>query len=82
VAIDDLMTLMQRFVSGDAISVADANRLEGLLVELSAERPELEGLADDLAQYRLEGGDHLYDFAWMKPRVAYHLAILRAGLRS
>jgi len=81
-AIDDLITLMERFISGDAISVADANRLEGLLLELAPEFPELEDLTDDLAQYRPEGGDYLHDFEWMKARVAYQLATLRAGLPS
>ena len=77
-AISELITLMERFVSGDAISVAAANRLEGLLLELVPEHPEFEELADELAQYRPEGGDYLHDFEWMKPRVAHHLAALRA----
>jgi hypothetical protein len=77
-AIDELITLMERFVSGEAISVAAANRLEGLLLESMSEHPELEDLAGELAQYRPEGGDYLHDFDWMKPRVAHHLGALRA----
>ncbi len=77
-AIAELITLMERFVSGDDISVAAANRLEGLLLESIPEHPELEELADELAEYRPEGGDYLYDFEWMKLRVAHHLAALRA----
>jgi len=81
-AIDDLMTLMERFVSGEAIALADANRLESLLLEWTSEVPELEDLADDLANYRPGGGDYLYDFDQMKPRVAHFLASLRARLPS
>jgi hypothetical protein len=81
-ATDDLITLMERFVSGDAISLADAKRLEGRLLEAVSEVPELEDLADDLAQYQPGGGDYLYDFERMKPRVAHHLAALRARLPS
>jgi len=80
--IDDLISLMERFISGEAISVRDANRLEGLLLELAPTFPELEDLADDLAQYRPGGGDYLHDFEYMKPRVAYHLDTLRARLPS
>ena len=50
--LDDLITLMERFVSGDAISLADARELEGLLLECTPEHPEFEDLADDLAQYQ------------------------------
>ena len=77
-AIDELIKLMERFVSGEAISLADAKKLEGLLLEAAPSLPELEDLADDLAQYQPGGGDHLYDFDQMKPRVAHHLAALRA----
>lgn len=79
---DALITLMEQFVSGEAISVRDANRLEGLILEVVPEFPELEHLADDLAQYRPEGGDYLYDLAFMKSRVAFHLAALRARLQE
>lgn len=81
-AIDDLITRMERFVSGEAISVADANKLECLIDDLVPTFPELEDLGDELAQYRPEGGDYLFDFKRMKPRVAYHLATLRARVPS
>jgi hypothetical protein len=77
-ATEELITLMEQFVSGEAISLADAKRLEGLLLESAPALPELEDLADDLAAYQPGGGDHLYDFEQMKPRVAHHLAALRA----
>lgn len=77
--IDDLITLMERFVSGEAISLADAGKLESALLEWVEVHPELEELADDLAQYQPGGGEHLYDYASMKPRVAYYLRALRHG---
>jgi hypothetical protein len=79
-ALDDLITWMERFVSGEAVSPADANRLEELLLESASELPGREDLADDLAQYGR--GDYLHDFEYMKPRVAHHLAVLRARLLS
>jgi hypothetical protein len=79
-ATEDLIKLMERFVSGDAISLADAQRLEGRLLESVSEVPALEDLADELAQYQPGGGEHLYDFELMKTRVAHHLAALRARL--
>jgi hypothetical protein len=71
---------MESFVSGDAVSLEDARVLEGALLHWIAEYPELEELADDLAQYQPGGGDFLFDYARMKPRVAYHLGVLRARL--
>lgn len=79
-ATDELITLMERFVSGEAISLADAQRLEGVILESAPAFPELEDLADDLAQYQPGGGDYLYDFEQMKPRVARQLAALRAAV--
>jgi hypothetical protein len=79
--IDDLITLMERFVSGDAISVDEARKLEGALLEWVDTYPELEDLADDLAQYQAGGGDFLYDYARMKPRVAHHLQAIRGRRR-
>ena len=73
-----LIELMDAFVRGDAISLRDANRLEGALLEFVPDRPELEELADELAQYRPEGGDYLFDYDYMRPRVAYHLRALRS----
>jgi len=78
--IDDLIALMEGFVSGDAISLADAEKLEGLLREWAPEHPELEDLADDLAQYRPTSFPFLHDYSYMKPRVAHRLAVLRARL--
>ena len=75
--VEHLIALMESFVSGEAISVNDANKLEGALLECSPERPELEDLADDLAQYRPGGGDFLYNYVQMKPKVAYFLRVLR-----
>jgi hypothetical protein len=80
--IDDLATLMERFASGEAISLQDARKLEGGLLEWAPEYPDLEDLADELAQYSPGGGDLLFDEVRMKPRVAHHLAMLRAQLRK
>jgi hypothetical protein len=79
--IDELITLMEKFVSGEAISVDDAGKLEGALLEWVEAHPELEDLADELAQYQPGGGGFLHDYSRMKPRVAYHLRVLRQGLR-
>jgi len=78
--IDDLLTLMQRFVSGEAMALEDARTLEGALLQRVPDYPELEELADDFAWYRPEGGNFLLDHARMKLRVAYHLDALRARL--
>jgi hypothetical protein len=75
---DGLITMMERFVSGEANSLEDARKLEAMLLEAAEAFPELEDLADELAQYRPGGGDFLYDFQQMKPRVAHQLALLRA----
>ncbi|HKO54042.1 MAG TPA: DUF5071 domain-containing protein [Polyangiaceae bacterium] len=78
--IDDLLTLMQRFVSGEAMALDDAKALEGELLQRVPDYPELEELADDFAWYRPEGGEFLFDHARMKLRVAHHLDALRARL--
>jgi len=75
--IDDLITLMERFVLGEAISVEDAGKLESALLEWIEVHPELEDLADDLAQYQPGGGDFLFDYARMKTRVLHYLRALR-----
>jgi len=77
-SLDDLIALMERFVSGDAASLADANRLESGLLEHAVTDPSLEDLADDFAQYSPVGGELLFDFARMKPRVAHYLDALKA----
>jgi hypothetical protein len=75
--VEGLITLMEDFVAGTAISLADAHRLEGVLLECVAEHPDLGDLADDLAQYHPGGGDFLFDYARMKPKVASSLQALR-----
>jgi hypothetical protein len=50
--IEQLIALMERFVSGEATSLEDAGKLEGALLECIQDNPGLEDLADDLAQYR------------------------------
>jgi len=77
-SLDELIALMERFVSGEAICSADAALLESALLEHSGSNPSLEELADDFAQYSPAGGEYLLDFAGMKPRVAHYLEILRA----
>ena len=78
--LDELILLMERFVSGEAMSSADAALLEGALLENSALDPSLEALADDFAQYSPRGGEFLFDFARMKQRVEHHLSALRASV--
>jgi len=81
-AIDDLLTLMERFISSEAMSLEDANILGEALLQQVPDYPELEVLADDFAQYRAEGGDVLFDHARMKIRAAHHLDALRVRLRG
>jgi hypothetical protein len=77
-SLDDLIALMERFVSGDAISLGDAGRLESALLEQAESEPGLEDLADDFAQYAPGRGELLLDFSQMRPRVAHHLHTLKA----
>jgi hypothetical protein len=76
--VSELVQRMQRFLRGEAISVGDANAMESLALALLEQCPELEELADDLAQYRPEGGEFLFDYDQIRPKVAYYLEMLQS----
>lgn len=67
--IDALAARMERFASGQDCSLAAANVIEGEIAIIFPEDDELQELAEDLAQYQPEGGDHLYSEADLRPRM-------------
>jgi hypothetical protein len=81
-ALDELFKLMDKFVRGEEISVQAANSLESAILDCLPEHPDLEDLADELAQYSPTGGDFLFDYAQMRPRVAHCLEVLRARVEK
>ncbi len=81
-AIDELLMRLRRFASGEAHLLTDANAIEAACYELSEEHPVLEDLALEFAAYRPEGGEYLYDFAQMKPRVEGCIRVLEQARRA
>jgi hypothetical protein len=77
--LDSIITKLEGFVQGRNTSVRDANEIEGDLAELFTGRDEefIDDFIYDLAFYRPEGGQGLYDYARFKPRAEAALKRLR-----
>jgi hypothetical protein len=70
---------LETFVQGRNTSVRYANEIEGDLAELFSDRDDdaIEDFIYDLAFYRPEGGDGLYDYKQFRPLAEAALKGLR-----
>jgi hypothetical protein len=66
----ELALLLDRFVTGEDVSLAAANRLEVLLSDAFPDDDLVQDRVDDLAQYRPGGGDFLFDEKEMRSRLS------------
>jgi hypothetical protein len=80
--LERLKRLLVMFLAGDEedVSVRAAGEIEGCIAELVGEDDVLMEFADDLAQYRPEGGESLYSFADVRPRAQAALDEVRRRL--
>jgi hypothetical protein len=77
---ESVITKLDEFVQGRNTSVRYANEIEGDLAKLCGDRDDDEVIDDfihDLAFYRPEGGDGLYDYERFKPMAEAALRRLR-----
>ena len=74
-----VITKLEALVQGRNTSVSHANEIEGELVELFNDRDDdaIKDFIHDLAFYRPEGGEGLYDFERFKPVAEAALKRLR-----
>src|SRR6267142_6601940 len=77
--LDSVIVKLESFVQGRNTSVAYANEFEGDLAELFSGRDDdvVDDFIYDLAFYRPEGGDGLYDYERFKPVAEAALKRLR-----
>jgi len=73
---DDIIPALNRFVSGEDISLPAANRLEGLLDEAYPNDEVIQDRVLNLAIYRPGGGEFLLDTREMQKRLERLLAYL------
>lgn len=66
----ELASLLDRFLTGEDVSMAAANRLEVLLSDAFPDDELVQGRVGDLAQYRPGGGDFLFDEKEMCARLS------------
>lgn len=66
----ELASLLDRFVTGEDVSLAAANRIEVLLSDGFPDDELVQDRAGDLAQYRPGGGDFLFDEEEMRSRLS------------
>jgi len=69
-----LQTLLESFSNGPNGSLHAAREIEGVIASSLPPDHPLQDLAEDFAQYRPGGGEHLYSEAQLLPKVA---AVLR-----
>jgi hypothetical protein len=74
-----VITKLEALVQGRNTSVSHANEIEGDLTELFSDREDgvIEDFIHDLAFYRPEGGEGLFDFERFKPVAEAALRRLR-----
>lgn len=75
----DVLRLLDRFISGEDTSLGAANRLEVAIDDAFPDDERAQALVEDLARYRPEGGDFLWDTPEMQRRLRAardHLAAL------
>ena len=67
--LNSVITKLEAFLEGRCTSVVDAKKVEGELADLFERRDDslIEDFIIDLASYRPEGGDGLYDYPRFKP---------------
>ena len=77
--LDTVITKLEGLVQGRNTSVPYANEIEGDLAELFSGRGDevIDELIYDLAFYRPEGGDGLYDYERFRPMAEAALRRLR-----
>jgi hypothetical protein len=59
--INEIIALIDRFLSGEETSLPLVNEIEGILVQNFTLEPWFDDALLALAQYRPGGGDHLYN---------------------
>lgn len=74
-----VITKLEAFVQGGNTSVSHANEIEGDLAKLFPDQDNgmIEDFIHDLALYRPEGGEGLYDFEQFRPTAEAALQRLR-----
>jgi hypothetical protein len=80
--LERLKRLLVMFLAGaeEDVSLRAAGEIEGCIRELVDEDDELSEFADDLAQYRPEGGKYLHSYADRRPRAQAALDEVRRRL--
>jgi hypothetical protein len=80
--LERLKRLLVMFTGGaeEDVSVRAAQEIEGCIAQLVDDDDELMEFADDLAQYRPEGGEYLYSYADMRPKAQAALNEVRRRL--
>ena len=58
---DKILFLIEKFISGEDISISSANKIESALDDAFGEDDEVQDVVLMLASYRPEGGDYLYN---------------------
>jgi len=74
-----LIARMEAFLTGQSYSISSAQEIEGAIDELFSEDDEILELVDYLAQYEPHGGEYLFSYEQLKPKVAYFLDKLKSS---
>jgi hypothetical protein len=74
--LEQLMTSMEDFLQGRDFSLSAANDIEGRLAAFFDDDERFDDILDGLAQYHPSGGDCLYDYAAIKPKMRSALHLL------
>jgi len=57
----NIVVLIEKFINREDISIANANKIESILLDDFEDEQEVQDVALMLASYRPGGGDFLYD---------------------